>query len=229
MLYIIDSAHISQIKDCVEYYLVDGVTTNPTIISREKTKFVPLIKDIRALIGPERMLHVQTTAERSEDIVREAIALNELLGGEFYIKVPITPDGLKATMALKKLGIKVTMTAIFTQQQALIAAKAGASFVAPYVNRLDNIVSDGAHVVEETVNLFAKHGVSCKVLAASFKNVEQVHKVAMVGCHAVTVEPDIYKRLVYHPLTYYAIDDFKKDWEDLYGRKTVMDFLEEVK
>lgn len=225
MLYIIDSANIEEIRECIEFFPVDGVTTNPTIISREKSDFGELIHTIRTTIGDDRMFHIQTTATTAEQIIKEAVALSEAVGGDFYIKIPITEDGLKATMALHKMGIKVTMTAIFTQQQALIAAKAGASFVAPYVNRLDNIVSDGVNVVSETVDMFARHGVTCKVLAASFKNVEQVHKVAMVGCHAVTVAPEIYRKLIYHPLTYYAIDDFNKDWESVYSDKTVLDLL----
>ena len=156
MQYIVDSAHLEEIRECVEFYPLDGVTTNPTIISKEHSDFVKLIKEIRAIIGAERMLHIQTTATTSEAIVKEAVALMEAVGGDFYIKVPISPEGLKATMALKRMGIKVTETAIFTPQQALIAAKAGASYIAPYVNRLDNIVSDGVHVVSEIVEMFKR-------------------------------------------------------------------------
>lgn len=228
MLYIIDSAHIEEIRRCVEYYPVDGVTTNPTIISKEKSDFVELVKTIRSIIGPERMLHIQTTAAQCDDIVKEAVALQELVGGDFYIKIPVSPEGLKATRILSQKGIKVTETAIFTQQQAMIAAKAGASFVAPYVNRLDNIVSDGVHVVGEIVDMFREHNIhSCKVLAASFKTVEQIHKIALVGTHAVTLQPGLFEQLVYHPLTLYAIDDFEKDWESVYGNKTILQLIQE--
>ena len=226
MLYIIDSAHIEQIKKCVEFYPVDGVTTNPTVISKEHSDFKKLIKDIREVIGPDKMLHIQTTAATSDAIVKEAVSLMEFAGGDFYIKIPISPEGLKATRLLKKMGIKVTMTAIFTQQQALIAAKAGASFVAPYINRLDNIVSDGVHVVEEIVNMFRLFNIDCKVLAASFKTVEQVHKIAMVGSDAITINPELFEKLTYHPLTLYAIDDFMKDWQSVYGDKTIQDILD---
>lgn len=225
MLYIIDSAHIEEIRKCVEFYPIDGVTTNPTIISKENTDFVELIQSIRRVIGPEKMFHIQTTASTADAIIREAIALQEVVGGNFYIKVPISPEGLKATMRLSQMGIKVTETAIFTQQQALIAAKAGASFVAPYVNRLDNIVSDGVHVAGEIVNLFKMHNLDCKVLAASFKTVEQVHKIGMVGAQAVTINPELYEKLVYHPLTLYAIDDFNADWESVYGNQDILDLL----
>ncbi len=226
MLYIIDSAHIEQIKKCVEYYPIDGVTTNPTIISKEKSDFKQLIKEIRDVIGPNKMLHIQTTAEKAEDIVKEAISLMEFVGENFYIKIPISPDGLKATQILSKMGINVTMTAIFTPQQALIAAKAGAAFVAPYINRLDNIVSDGVHVVEEIVSMFKIHNIDCKVLAASFKNVEQVHKIAMVGSHAITINPALFEQLTYHPLTINAIEDFAKDWKSVYGDETILSMMD---
>lgn len=226
MQYIIDTAQLDAIKKCAEYYPIDGVTTNPTIISREHTNFEHLIKEIRSIIGPEKMLHIQTTADKADDIVEEGKLLQDTVGGDFYLKVPISPDGLKATMMLKKIGIKVTMTAIFTQQQALIAAKAGADYVAPYINRLDNIVSDGVHVVEEIANLFDRHEIKTKILAASFKTVEQVHKVALAGGHAVTINPDLYEKLVYHPLTLYAIDDFTSDWKAVYGDKKIPDLLE---
>ena len=225
MLYIIDTANLEAIKRCVEFYPIAGVTTNPTIISKEHTDFVSLVRDIRDVIGPDKMLHIQTTATDHKEIVKEAKALRALVGGEFYIKIPVSAEGLKATMELKKEGIGVTMTAIFTQQQALVAAVAGADFVAPYVNRLDNILSDGASVVGEIVELFKKHDIKSKVLAASFKNVEQVHKVAMLGGHSVTVNPDLFEKLIYHPLTQYAIDDFEADWSAVYGDKTISDML----
>ena len=226
MLYIIDTANLEKIAYCNEFYPIDGVTTNPSIISKEHSDFKTLILGIRKIIGPDKMLHVQTTATEASAIVEEAKELRALLGENSFIKIPITEDGLKATMELKKIGIGVTVTAIFTQQQAFMAAKAGADFVAPYINRLDNIVSDGVHVVEEIVNLFRLHNITtCKVLAASFKNAEQVHKVAMVGAQAVTINPDLFPHLIYHPLTMYAIDDFDKDWESVYGSKKIPDLI----
>lgn len=225
MQYIIDTACIDAIKKCVEFYPIDGVTTNPTIISKEHTGFTSLITKIRDIIGPDKMLHIQTTESVADRIVKEAVALKETVGGNFYIKIPVSPEGLKATMILSKMGINVTVTAIFTQQQALIAAKAGAAYVAPYINRLDSIVSDGVHVVEEIVQMFRAHDISTKILAASFKNAEQIHKVAMVGGHAVTISPDLFEKLVYHPLTLYAVDDFDADWKGVYGDKKIIELL----
>jgi fructose-6-phosphate aldolase 2 len=217
MLYLIDSANLDAIRTCCEFYPVAGVTTNPTIISREKGDFRALITSIRKIIGADRMLHIQTTEEEADAILREAEKIRDAVGGNFYIKIPVTREGLKATALCKSHGIGVTMTAIFTQPQALLAARAGADFVAPYINRLDNIVSDGVRVVEEIVSIYRAYGIRTKVLAASFKNAEQVHKVSLTGADAVTINPDLFDTLIYHPLTYYAIDDFAKDWETVYG------------
>ncbi len=225
MLYLIDTANLDAIRTCCEYYPVAGVTTNPTIISRENSDFKALITEIRKIIGDERMLHIQTTATEAEEIVKEAEMLRSVVGGKFYIKIPITKEGLKAASVCKSHGIGVTMTAIFTQPQALVAARAGADFVAPYINRLDNIVSDGVHVVEEIVDIYRAYSLSTQVLAASFKNAEQVHKVSLTGAHAVTINPDLFDTLLYHPLTFYAIDDFQKDWENVYGDKKVSDLI----
>ena len=224
MIYILDTADLAAIKHCNEFYPLAGVTTNPSIIAKAKTDFWPLVENIRAIIGKDKMLHVQTTETKAEAIVEEAKLLQERLGGEFYVKIPIGEEGLKATMMLKEIGIKVTMTAIFTPAQALMAAMAGASFVAPYVNRLDNILGDGCEVVAEIVNQLENYGSDCKVLAASFKNAEQVHKCASYGCHSVTVTDDIMKLLISHPMTDAAIAGFEKDWKGVYSEKTIKDF-----
>lgn len=224
MIYILDTADIEAIKHCNEFYPLAGVTTNPSIISKENTDFWKLVKEIRSIIGEEKMLHVQTVQTKADKIVEEAKLMKKELGGELFVKIPIGEEGLKATMELKKLGIGVTMTAIFTPAQALIAAKAGASFVAPYVNRLDNIIGDGTEVVAQIVELLENYDLDCKVLAASFKNAEQVHKCALYGCHSVTVSADIMKTLISHPMTDAAINGFDKDWKRVYGDKTILDF-----
>ena len=224
MLYILDTADLEAIRHCNEYYPLAGVTTNPSIISKENTDFWTLVTSIREIIGQDKMLHVQTTQKSADGIVEEAKLLRERLGENFYVKIPINEEGLKATMMLKKIGIKVTVTAIFTPAQALLAAMAGADFVAPYVNRLDNIIADGCAVVAEIVNQFDMYGLECKVLAASFKNAEQVHKCSSVGCHSVTVSADILSMVISHPMTDAAIAGFDRDWAKVYGDKTIADF-----
>lgn len=224
MLYILDTANLEAIRHCNEFYPLAGVTTNPSIISKENTDFWTLVTSIREIIGPDKMLHVQTTQKTADGIVEEAKLLREKLGENFYVKIPISEEGLKATMMLKKIGINVTVTAIFTPAQALLAAMAGADFVAPYVNRLDNIIADGCAVVAEIVKQFDQYGLKCKVLAASFRNAEQVHKCSSVGCHSVTVSADILRKVINHPMTDAAIADFEKDWAKVYGDKTIKDF-----
>lgn len=224
MLYILDTADLEAIKHCNEFYPLAGVTTNPSIIAEERADFWELVKKIRGIIGDEKMLHVQTTQKKSEQIVEEAKLLKEKLRGEFYVKIPIGEEGLKATMMLKKLGIGVTVTAIFTPAQALLAAMAGADFVAPYVNRLDNILGDGTEVVAEIVKQFNLYNIDCKVLAASFKNAEQVHRCASAGCQSVTVTKDILHTIVSHPMTDAAIKGFETEWSSVYGDKTILDF-----
>lgn len=224
MLYILDTANLEAIRHCNEFYPLAGVTTNPSIISKENTDFWALVTGIRDIIGPDKMLHVQTTQKKAEGIVEEAKLLRDRLGENFYVKIPISEEGLKATKILKKYGIGVTVTAIFTPAQALLAATAGADFVAPYANRLDNIIADGCGVVAEIVKQIEQYGLKCRVLAASFKNAEQVHRCASVGCHSVTVSADILQKVISHPMTDAAIADFEKDWASVYGDRSIKDF-----
>ena len=223
MIYILDTADLEAIRHCNEFYPISGVTTNPSIISKANTDFWKLVKEIRAIIGEDKILMVQTVQTTAEKMVEEALLLKKELGGKFFVKIPIGEEGLKATMELKNLGVGVLMTAIFTPAQALMAAMAGADYVAPYVNRIDNLIGDGCEVVAQIVEQFDNYGVDCKVLAASFKNAEQVHKCALYGCHAVTVSDDVLKSLVKHPMTDVSLVGFEKDWSKVYGEKKILD------
>lgn len=224
MKYILDTADIEAIRHCFEYYPVSGVTTNPSIIAGRKDDFWKIIKEIRQVIGPDALLFAQTVQKTADKMIEEAELLNEKAGGPFCVKIPIGEEGLKATMELKKRGMRVLMTAIFTPSQALLAAKAGADYVAPYVNRLDNIGADGCRVVAEIVKQFELYHLPCKVMAASFKNAEQVQKCAAAGCQCVTMTADILKAVMTHPMTDAAIAGFDRDWQNVYGNKTILDF-----
>jgi fructose-6-phosphate aldolase 2 len=223
MLYLLDTADLDAIRHCNEFYPLAGVTTNPSILARSGGDFWQTLLAIREIIGAEKALHVQTRGVTAQQMVQEGLLLQEKLGGEFYLKIPVCEEGLKATMELKKLGIGVTVTAIFTPAQALMAAKAGADFVAPYVNRLDSIGANGAQVVADIVEEFAVHGLPTKVLAASFKNVQQVHNCALTGCQSVTVTADILKALISHPMTDKALAGFDADWSAAFGDKTILE------
>lgn len=217
MLYLLDTANLKEIERAFDLYPMSGVTTNPTIISKENRSFLQILKGIRSIIGEDNMLHAQAVSRKAEDIVREAEYLNKEIGGNFYIKIPVIPEGIKAMKILKKKGIKITATAIFTAQQALMAAVAGAEFVAPYVNRIDNISGDGVGVVAEMVQIIEQNGIDAKVLAASFKNVQQVHGVILAGAPSITVNAEIMDKLLEHPLTDCGVNQFVKDWESVYG------------
>lgn len=225
MQYLIDSANIDAIRHLITFYPIDGVTTNPTILSREKRDFLPLISEIRELIGEDRLLFVQTTADTADGILAEAALLKPVVGRGFVLKVPMTEAGLRAIPMLKNEGYTVAVTAVFSPTQALFAAKAGADYVAPFVNRLDNILADGTEVIAEIVELFRTHNCTTKVLAASFKTAEQIYRVSLAGADAATVSPDLYPKLISHPMTDLAIETFGKDWKSVYGDTRIPDLL----
>ena len=217
MRFLLDTANLENIRYCYEYYPISGVTTNPTIIAKERQPIMPLLKEIRQIIGEERALHVQVIAQKAEDILQEARFLLDQLSGRLYVKIPATEEGIKAIKWLTKEGIPTTATAIFTAQQAHLAALAGASYVAPYVNRIDNLTGNGTGVVEEIVRIFNTFTLGTQVLAASFKNVEQVHQCCLAGAHEVTVDPAILKSLISHPAVGLSVKQFADDWQAAFG------------
>lgn len=163
------------------------------------------------------MLHVQVLGTTTEDMVKDAACIREKIDGPLFVKIPVSDSGYKAMQILKKDGFGITATAIYTPQQALIAANCGADFTAPYVNRIDNISGMGVNVVSMITDLFNLHELPTRVLAASFKNVQQVHEVALAGTHSVTVGSDILWKLARHPLTDMSVEQFTKDWNAQYG------------
>ena len=217
MIYLADTANIDELKKLLYYFPIAGVTTNPTIIAAANRKLSEILPDIIEIIG-DKMLHVQMISDMAVDMVREAKAYKKKysLGDNYFAKIPVSKEGFKAMPMLKDAGINVTATAIFTQQQALVAARAGADWVAPYVNRLDNISSHGIEVVKHIVENIEHFNLNTKVLAASFKTVDQVHRVSMVGSHAATISYEIIEMLRSHPMTDMSLDWFKRDAKGLY-------------
>ena len=201
MQYLIDSANLSAIAACMEYYPTVGVTTNPTIISREKRPLTEILPEIRAHIGPDQWLFAQVISDTADAMCREAAFYIEKIGGKFSVKIPATREGLRATRICAANRIPVTVTAVFTPQQALLAARSGAAFVAPYVNKLDAYAGDGIALVSETHALYAQFGLTTQILAASFRNAEQVNRVALAGADYITLPPVFFDTLIDHPLT----------------------------
>lgn len=217
MIYIADTANIEELKKLFYYFPLEGVTTNPTIIAAENRPMSQILPELIEIVG-DKMLHVQMISSKAEDMLREAKVYKAKygLGDNYFAKIPVTAEGYKAMAMIKDAGIKVTATAIFTQQQALVAARSGADWVAPYVNRLDNISSHGIEVVGNIVENFDTYGLDTQVLAASFKTVDQVHRVSMMGSHAATISFEILERLRSHPMTDISVEQFEKDAKSLY-------------
>lgn len=222
MIYLLDTANVDDIKKAMDIYPLSGVTTNPTIISKENREFLDILKDIREVIGNDIMLHVQTLSQTCEGIIEEAHYLRDNIDGELYIKIPATAQGIKAIKQLKKDELKITATALITSNQALMAAVAGADFVAPYVNRIDDISGHGVTVVKEMINHLKLYNLKTKVLAASFKNVQQISEVSSLGVDSITVPLKLLEKSIEHPLTEMSINKFISDWEKTYNRKTII-------
>lgn len=225
MQILLDTADVNKIKAVLPYFPIDGVTTNPSILAKEAKEVKETLFQIRELLGPDRMLFAQATAHDSASIVAQAETLTKELGPNFYTKIPVTMQGLRAVAMCKERGLKTLVTAIFTPMQALLAAKSGADYVAPYVDRLDNITSDGASVVGEIVKLYNLYGYETKVLAASFKNIQQVYNAASVGAHGVTISAPLCEKLIFHPYTDRSLEDFDIDWRCRFGEMGISDFL----
>lgn len=222
---LLDTANIQNIESILKYLPVSGFTTNPSILAKESSNVKATLMKMKELAADQLALHAQVTAPDTDTIVRQAQQMKALFGENFYAKIPITLQGLRAVSLCRKLGISCTVTAIFTPMQALMAAKAGANYVAPYVDRLDNISSNGVYVVKEIVDLFKTHNLPTKVLAASFKNVQQVYNVAAMGAQAVTVSADLCQKLLFHPYTDKSLEDFEIDWKCKFGDAEITDLL----
>lgn len=222
MIYMIDTANINEIKDAMEFYPLHGVTTNPTILSKENKNPIELLKEISIIIGEKTLLHAQVVSTSYEGIIKEAEYLKENIDGNLYIKIPVTKEGIKAIKYLKSKDYKITATAIFTAQQGLMASVAGADYVAPYVNRIDNISGNGIEVVSSLMDMLKEYKLSTKILAASFKNVQQVNDLSKIGVHCVTVNKDIFDKMLYHPMTDWSVDNFAKDWEKSFHRTSLI-------
>ena len=217
MIYLADTASVEELKELFYYFPIEGVTTNPTIIGLENKPLSQILPQIIDIVG-DKMLHVQMISDKAEDMLREAKAYKAKygLGDNYFAKIPVSKEGYRAMPMIKDAGINVTATAIFTQQQALVAARSGADWVAPYVNRLDNISSHGIEVVKHIVDNINTFKLNTKVLAASFKTVDQVHRVSMVGSHAATIGHEILERLRSHPMTDMSLEWFERDGKHLY-------------
>ena len=206
----LDTASIESIKKFVDMGIVDGITTNPTLISREKGHPEDIMREIVKIVkGP---VNLEVVATNSEEMIEEGLRLKKF-GENVIVKIPMTADGLKAVRKLAQNKIKTNVTLIFSSNQALLAAKAGASYVSPFIGRLDDAGQEGMTVIKEIVQIFGNYGYSSEVLVASVRHPIHVIEAGKLGAHIVTLPPDILGKMLTHPLTDKGLDLFLSDWE----------------
>lgn len=222
MKLLIDDVNLEKIKELNALYPIDGVTCNPTILAKNGGDPAALLHAIREEIGDEKELHVQALGQSTEDFIEEGKAIAQAFGKNTYVKIPAVPAGFKAMEALKKEGIHVTATAIYTPLQAYLAAKAGADYTAPYINRIDNFGYDGIRVAHEIQDIFENNGFETGILAASFKNSQQVLDLCKRGVKAATVAVPVLEQFVASPVITSAVAQFEEDFAGLAGEGITM-------
>jgi transaldolase len=218
MKFFVDSANIDEIKSLSDLGLVDGVTTNPSLITKEGKDFIKTIKEICSVVsGP---VSAEVVATDAEGMIKEGLVLQQI-ASNVVIKLPLTEDGLKACKALSSKGIKVNVTLCFSANQALLAAKSGAAFISPFVGRLDDIGQDGMSLISDILDIYENYGFKTEVLVASIRNTHHVHESALMGAHIVTAPAKIIRQLIKHPLTDKGLESFLSDWKKSDQKKIV--------
>ena len=212
MKLLIDDANLDVIKAIVALYPIDGVTTNPNILSKAGENPKERLLKIRELIGPDKDLHCQVVADSKEEMKEQARKLVALLGENTYIKIPSNGEGFKAMEELSSEGIKITATGIYSPLQGFLAAKAGAKYLAPYVNRIDNLGYDGLGVAKRIQNILEANNFDAEILAASFKNSNQVLELVERGVGALTLGSAVFDGLVNDRNVDFAIKTFEDDF-----------------
>jgi len=212
MKFFIDTANIDEIKKGIEMGLVDGVTTNPSLLSKEKRDPQAIIKEILSIVEGPVSLEVVST--NSKEMIEESKKLASL-GQNAVIKIPMTEEGVKAVKTLSGEGIKTNVTLIFQPIQALIAAKAGASYVSPFIGRLDDISQRGMGIIEDIATIFTNYGFEAEIIVASIRNPIHVLDAALIGADIATIPFNVLSQLIRHPLTDIGLEKFLKDWQSI--------------
>jgi len=212
MKFFIDTADVKEIREAHALGLVDGVTTNPSLIAKSGRKFKDVIKEIVSIVdGP---ISAEVISLDAPGMIKEGKELAKI-HKNIVVKLPMTPEGLKACKALSEKGIKTNVTLIFTSMQALLAAKAGATYVSPFVGRLDDISQDGMGIIEEIRTIFDNYGYMAEIIVASVRNPIHVLNSALIGADIATIPYSVMIQLSKHPLTDAGIEKFLKDWESV--------------
>lgn len=208
----IDTANVNEIKEANALGIIDGVTTNPTLIAREGRDFIAVVKEICAIVdGP---ISAEAVSVKSDDIVKEARILARI-HKNIVVKIPITPEGLKATKILSKEGVNTNLTLCFSPAQALLVAKARATYVSPFIGRLDDIGQTGMDLIRNIKKIYGNYGFKTEIIVASVRNPVHVLESALAGADIATVPYNVLMSLVKHPLTDAGMEKFLKDWQSV--------------
>jgi TalC/MipB family fructose-6-phosphate aldolase len=222
MEFLLDWAILDDIRKCNEIWPLSGVTSNPSILKKAgKVDFFEHFREIRRLIGREKSLHIQVTGADAPAMCREAETILDKIDPDVYIKIPVDPEGLKAVKILKARGVKITATVIYTKIQGFLAMEAGADYLAPYYNRMETENMDPDGVISALAEQIKRGGYGTKILAASFHRIGQVYAAAAMGAQAFTLQPALYSEALAIPVVEAAVSDFGRDWEALFGKKTI--------
>lgn len=214
MQFFIDTANIAEIREARALGVLDGVTTNPTLMAKQGGDWRAVAREIcREVEGPVSLEAVGETADELVSMGLELVGY----GPNVVVKVPMTPEGIKAVRILKSQGVDCNVTLVFSPMQALVAAKAGAAYVSPFVGRLDALSQDGMQLVEDIMTIYREYGLETKVIVASVRHPRHVTDAAIIGAHVATIPPAILKQLFEHPLTDAGLETFNKDWAALNG------------
>jgi transaldolase len=211
----IDTADLNEIREIASWGILDGVTTNPTLLAKSGRSFNDIIDEIFKLVdGP---ISLEAVSEKAEDMVKEAKSLVSKISEKYRknvtIKIPMTSEGLKAVKTLKKERIKTNVTLVFSANQALLAAKAGATFVSPFIGRLDDIGQEGMQIIEEIMEIFVNYDIETEVIVASIRHPIHVIDAARIGADIATVPPGVIRKMAKHSLTDVGIEKFLSDWQ----------------
>ncbi|WAH36886.1 fructose-6-phosphate aldolase [Alicyclobacillus dauci] len=212
MKFFIDTANVDEIKQAAAMGILSGVTTNPSLVAKEGRDFVQVLKEIVEIVdGP---ISAEVVSLDAEGMVKEALPLADI-HKNIVIKIPMTAEGMKAVYQLAQRGIRTNVTLIFSANQALVAARAGASFVSPFIGRLDDISQDGAELIADIAHIFDLHAIDTEIIAASIRHPIHVTQAAKAGAHIATIPFKVIDQIIKHPLTDRGIERFLADWSTL--------------
>lgn len=218
MKFFVDTANVEDIRKANDMGVICGVTTNPSLIAKEGKNFIDVIKEIVSIVDGPISGEVKATTVKSEDMIKEAREIAKI-HKNMVVKIPMTIEGLKAVKVLSKEGIKTNVTLIFSANQALLAARAGASYVSPFLGRLDDISTDGLELIRTIADIFATHDIDTEIISASVRHPIHVVECALAGADIATVPYSVIEQMTKHPLTEQGIEKFKKDYEAVFGKQ----------